>query len=118
MRKKDCSWLLKWRLGEADEGELEVVSVSFGFPNAFPAALLDDFSCEGEFNGRLCEPQRYLSQPEKLFCHASDTRKLLNTMCSEKGIMQQQRNLTLLRDDIIQVAEAIFGHRPTQSPTL
>ena len=30
-----------------------------------------------------CCPERFDSQPEQFFCHASDTRKLLNTLFSK-----------------------------------
>ena len=45
------------------------------------------FLTDSGYRCSLCGPQRFDSQPEKLSCHVSDTRKLPNTYFS-----QQQRN--------------------------
>ena len=69
------------------------------------------FLFEGDFSCRPCEPQRFLFQLKKPTCHASGTRNLLNTVCSEKGMMQQRRSLASLGDGIIQGTSAIWGAR-------
>ena len=66
---------------DADEGELEVW---YGFLLLPLKLCLMSFLVKMKLNCRPCELQRYLSQPEKLSCHASDMRELLNTLFYEK----------------------------------
>ena len=87
--KKDCVWPLRGKLIETDQGGLDVVSVSSGSsvvwcPTAFRETLHDIFPFDGECICRSCEPQRYLSQPERPSCRARGTRKMLNPLFSEK----------------------------------
>ena len=64
------------------------------FPPLDSLASVDLLTDSG-YTCSACDPQRFDSQAEKLSCHASGTRKLLNTFFTK--MMQQQKKPWLVQ---------------------